>query len=1099
MFRSILPTFVRDLRLATLLVALGFLLIPQVASARINLGNFGGGSPGRILEPWDPTQPPVGPGGGGGGPNLGTVAALEAAGYVCTKGGVSAIDCRSCSVEPYSETQTCEVRLCTNSSSCNSGVKRRYDIPGEVDTNNYGYWAKEFAWDASYYFIADFDGDGRNDLGAQVGAQVKVALSRGTHFQDIGVWTGSVPAPSPGASTDVNRDGYLDQLSVSADGHLVVAVGSGSGIVSTIDMPNVFCAGIGECHIGDVNADGFPDLIEVMRGAIGLDRAGDVWVSLGSELPGFPTLPPAPPATDTDADGVADREDVCIETPDASQLDADADGYGNACDADLDNDLVVDEADRLAWISCYFAGLSVRPNCAIADFNGDGAVTIEEYYDPLMASMGNPPGPSAIDTPPQIELFSPVDGTILNVSSTHAWVAGWVANVPEGDVDVTVNGIPVQLVGPDNYFSSFVSLAQPVTDFSLFRPVVVDAIRGDKQDVERRVVLQGDRVKPGFRANGALGARLSAEGLQRIEQYLRESVATKIHTELPGKVNGYRARYDCVDYSPIPICWDGVTISNAAVSMPTLSVAFEGDTIHMHASIAQLTFNWEVHVDGPNCGDSALIQNIEVDLHYRPEVTPGGVVEMRELHEPVIDADFDLDGCWGGGQGSIEDGVIDGINGFVNDPDDVEGTTLRGPQTGAAGKAVEDVFRSFDVSGTIDIVDGPAFPNEIEQTESRSIGSFAGPILGTTTYTVAYDARFESAVQDSTGITVWLSAGADVVDPPDGLGGPDGAFQIPFATTPVLPTRTPGDDPYHVAAAITPNGLNEALDALARSGYMQTQAIVVDEADVFGNGVPLPITAGVLRTLIPEFVAYPGNEPIRVYVFPSSLAPVVSGRRGPGLEPLDVQVPQLGIQFLDASDGVALELRVDARVGVDVVLASGGSGSLTATARKVQLLDYAVVNNAIGADPAVVYEKLLCVDADENDAFGCAISDLLAEGLDTVIGTLPLPSLESETDTEEGFELVPKCLDRLFDGTLVAEFGLLIPGEEPLGGIHGGISNQFACNPPILTQDGDLEPGPIVGPVIDPGTLGGVLETAPTRPAVNTSGTISTGTLTTRR
>ena len=39
-----------------------------------------------------------------------------------------------------------------------------------------------------------------------------------------------------------------------------------------------------------------------------------------------------------DLDGAMDATDNCLETPNPGQLDADGDGFGNACDADLNND-----------------------------------------------------------------------------------------------------------------------------------------------------------------------------------------------------------------------------------------------------------------------------------------------------------------------------------------------------------------------------------------------------------------------------------------------------------------------------------------------------------------------------------------------------------------------------------------------------------------------------------------------------------------------------------------------------------------------------------------------------------------------------------------
>jgi hypothetical protein len=72
--------------------------------------------------------------------------------------------------------------------------------------------------------------------------------------------------------------------------------------------------------------------------------------------------------TDSDSDGVWDYEDNCPLTANGDQRDADGDGIGNACDADLTNDGVVDQMDFM-----QFRGLWGTTDDA-GDFNADGGV-----------------------------------------------------------------------------------------------------------------------------------------------------------------------------------------------------------------------------------------------------------------------------------------------------------------------------------------------------------------------------------------------------------------------------------------------------------------------------------------------------------------------------------------------------------------------------------------------------------------------------------------------------------------------------------------------------------------------------------------------------
>jgi hypothetical protein len=98
---------------------------------------------------------------------------------------------------------------------------------------------------------------------------------------------------------------------------------------------------------------------------------------------------------DQDADLVPDSRDGCQTAANASQLDTDADGYGNACDADLSNDGVVGGPD----FGVFMAGMgSVEGNPdwdPDLDLTGDGAVggpdftVLQDYY-------GGNPGPSGL-------------------------------------------------------------------------------------------------------------------------------------------------------------------------------------------------------------------------------------------------------------------------------------------------------------------------------------------------------------------------------------------------------------------------------------------------------------------------------------------------------------------------------------------------------------------------------------------------------------------------------------------------------------------------------------------------------------------------------
>ena len=131
---------------------------------------------------------------------------------------------------------------------------------------------------------------------------------------------------------------------------------------------------------------------------------------------GNPRLP------DTDGDGRPDSADRCLAIADFGQADADHDGFGNACDADVDQDLHVTSADVAAIQACNGAdlGLGVRisepagrileafsqpqpdPDAlALAKMCGPMDLDSDRDVDDIdvalaQATMGSPPGPSGL-------------------------------------------------------------------------------------------------------------------------------------------------------------------------------------------------------------------------------------------------------------------------------------------------------------------------------------------------------------------------------------------------------------------------------------------------------------------------------------------------------------------------------------------------------------------------------------------------------------------------------------------------------------------------------------------------------------------------------
>ncbi|MBI3546205.1 MAG: RHS repeat protein [Gammaproteobacteria bacterium] len=99
---------------------------------------------------------------------------------------------------------------------------------------------------------------------------------------------------------------------------------------------------------------------------------------------------------DQDGDGIIDTLDNCIYAANANQRDTDNDGYGNICDADLNNDGLVNSLDLSRFKQVFFT------NNADADLNGDGIVNSLDLslFKQLFFKAPGPSGPKGQATPP---------------------------------------------------------------------------------------------------------------------------------------------------------------------------------------------------------------------------------------------------------------------------------------------------------------------------------------------------------------------------------------------------------------------------------------------------------------------------------------------------------------------------------------------------------------------------------------------------------------------------------------------------------------------------------------------------------------------------
>jgi len=84
-------------------------------------------------------------------------------------------------------------------------------------------------------------------------------------------------------------------------------------------------------------------------------------------------------AVDSDNDSIIDSLDNCSQIPNPGQQDTDGDGYGNICDADLDNDGFVGPNDYTLFGYSWWSDMASPNWNPDADFDSDDFVGPNDY------------------------------------------------------------------------------------------------------------------------------------------------------------------------------------------------------------------------------------------------------------------------------------------------------------------------------------------------------------------------------------------------------------------------------------------------------------------------------------------------------------------------------------------------------------------------------------------------------------------------------------------------------------------------------------------------------------------------------------------------
>jgi hypothetical protein len=109
---------------------------------------------------------------------------------------------------------------------------------------------------------------------------------------------------------------------------------------------------------------------------------------------GCPPPPDCGVGQDGDSDGVCDVMDNCTVVPNNGQRDTNANGFGNICDPDFNNDGIVGEQDSVILSNLWGKTVGDPAFNPDVDLDGDNMIG-QEDYDIMMLYWGDQPGPSS--------------------------------------------------------------------------------------------------------------------------------------------------------------------------------------------------------------------------------------------------------------------------------------------------------------------------------------------------------------------------------------------------------------------------------------------------------------------------------------------------------------------------------------------------------------------------------------------------------------------------------------------------------------------------------------------------------------------------------
>ena len=538
---------------------------------------------------------------------------------------------------------------------------------------------------------------------------------------------------------------------------------------------------------------------------------------------------------------------------------------------------------------------------------------------------------------PKIVILSPAHGAFT--TAANVTVTGLANNFRPG-FEVLVNGVSIP-VNPDNTWSANIALDTA----GIINPVTASVVRvsdGGVVSRQRIVVHAANSVADGAFSNSGIGLRLNDSGLDQIEPILESQIDFDLAALLP--VGTVLIANQCFADGGFLGCLGRATVSviNPPPGISGFSIDIDSQTNQVLGDIDIFGIRADVRISGtgvvPSCNLRITANATQILGYYALQPLPSdpSSVDVNLLGSPSISfsgfnqeftsgiCDFPLIGDLI--QliiGNVQPLVLNGLVSFLSDPDG------SGPADSPLAAAFQVALGEISITGPV----GEALQVNLEAPLFDVLEDPAGITLGS-----------NMRVTSSPG------TGPGQCQPPPGAPDLAASYHVNEAFPSFGATTPVGGLPYHLGLAISTSAFNQLLKAQIECGLLQIELTELD----LGFG-PLPVSAGLLSLIIPEFADFDDLAmPLKIVLRPT-LAPFLTGNGGPSGEIGEIRAGQyvLEVQTIPVSGPVAVLLRgaMDFRAGLNMSFdnATGqlqvGIGSVTPADITVGVLDNAIGTN----------------------------------------------------------------------------------------------------------------------------------------------------------